>query len=110
LNIKPIKAGLALDAAYMDGLIFNEEDLRINLDEYLEKIKEFYQSVINLGVEASYLTPETTPLILSKANLNARSLSLETGYISKDFGKDVLASINFKAIALLNQAKNKGYK
>jgi large subunit ribosomal protein L10 len=110
LDIKPIKAGLALDAAYMDGLIFSGDDLRINLNEYLEKIKEFYQSVINLGVEASYLTPETTPLILSKANRDARALSLETGYISKDSAKDVLDHINLKATALLNQAKNKGYK
>ncbi|MFQ6134585.1 MAG: 50S ribosomal protein L10 [Nitrososphaerales archaeon] len=109
LGLKPIKAGLSIDAAYMDGVIFSGEDLRLDPEEYRSKIREAYSSVLALGVEAAYLTKETTPLIIGRAHLDAKALTLAAAYVTDETLPDILASGQQKALTLLNLAKQKGY-
>ncbi len=109
LGLKPIKAGLSLDAAYVDGVIFSREDLQLDLEEYRSKIQEAYNSVLALGVEAAYLTKETTPLIIGRAHRDAKALTLAAAYVTKETLPDILASGQQKALALQNLAKQKGY-
>jgi len=109
LGLKPIKAGLSISAAYMDGVIFSGEDLRLDLEEYRVKIQKAHNSTLALSIEATYLTKETIPIILGNAALTAKALTLVSAYTTKETLPDVLLSGQQKANNLLNLAKRKGY-
>ena len=107
LSIKPIKAGLSLSSAYTNGLIFTGQNLHIDLDEYRRKINEVHGNGLRLGVNSMYYSEETTPLILGKALLNAKSLSITSAYLSADTIRDVIAFNEKNTLTILNLAKIK---
>ena len=109
LGLKPIKAGLSISAAYMDGVVFSGEDLRLDLEEYRIKIQKAHNSTLALSIEAAYLTKETIPMILGKASLNAKTLTLLSVYTTKETLPDILSSGQQKAKVLLNLVKQKGF-
>jgi large subunit ribosomal protein L10 len=109
LSLKPIKAGLFLEAAFLDGIIFSGEDLRIDTDRYVKDIQKAYNSVLSLGVESLILTKETSPLILGKAYQGAKALILESTYVTKETLPDIISNSQNKALSLLGIAKQKGY-
>ena len=109
LNIKPIKAGLSVDSAYMGGLIFHADDISINLDSYRAEIISSFQSALALGVEQSYMTSETTPLIIAKAFRSARGLSVTSGFFTKETVDEIILLDHMKAVSLSNTIESKGY-
>ncbi len=109
LGLKPIKAGLTLCAAYMNGVIYSGEDLRLDLDEYRAKIQKAYNSTFVLSLEAVYLTKETISMILGKAALNAKTITLTSVYPTKELMPDIISLGQQKAQAMLNIVKQKGY-
>ena len=109
LGLKPIKAGLSISAAYVDGVVFSGEDLRLDLEEYRVKIQKAHNSTLALSIETTYLTKETIPIILGNAALTAKALTLVSAYTTKETLPDVLLSGQQKANNLLNLAKRKGY-
>ncbi len=109
LGLKPIKAGLSIASAYMDNVIFTGENLRINLEEYRQRIQEACGSALAVSVNAAYLTKETTPLIIGRAHIDAKALALAAAYVTDETAGNVLSSGQQKALTLLNLAKQKGY-
>lgn len=109
LNIKPIEAGIAVNFAIAEGLMFKESDLRINLAEYRDELVRSFQQALALAMEAGYITPETVKPLLAKAQQHARSLAAESGYLTKDTADIVLPRANAKAQAVADEAKKKGY-
>lgn len=109
LNIKPIEAGIAVNFAIAEGLMFKEADLRINLAEYRDELVRSFQQALALATEAGYVTPETIKPMLAKAQQHARSLAAESGYLTKDTADIVLPRAQGKAQAVANEAKKKGY-
>jgi large subunit ribosomal protein L10 len=109
LNVKPIEAGIAVNFAIAEGLLFKEQDLRINLEEYREELVRSFQQALALATEAGYMTPETVRPLLAKAQQQAMSLAAEAGYVSPDTADFVLPRAQAKAQALAGKAKEKGY-
>jgi large subunit ribosomal protein L10 len=109
LNIKPIEAGIAVNYAVAEGLLFKEQDLRINLEEYREDLIRSFQEALALATEAGYITPETLQPLLVKAEQQARSLAAEAGYITPETADFVLPRAQAKALAVAEKAKEKGY-
>jgi large subunit ribosomal protein L10 len=90
-------------------LLFKEQDLRINLDDYKAELVRSFQQALALATEAGYMTPETVKPLLVKAQQQARSLAAEIGYITPETADFVLPRANAKAHAVANKAKEKGY-
>lgn len=109
LNVKPIEAGIAVNFAIAEGLIFKEQDLRINLEEYRDELVRSFQQALALALEAGYMIPETVKPLLVKAQQQAKSLAAEAGYVTPETADFVLPRANAKAQALANKAKEKGY-
>jgi len=107
LGIKPIKAGLTLKAAYEDGLIHPGEVLQINLDRYVEDFKEAVSFAYNLAVNAGYPTPETLPILLSKALNEARNLAIHAMVFEKETLPIVLGKAYSEGVIL---AKKLGWE
>lgn len=109
LNIKPIEAGIAVNFAVAEGLIFKEQDLRINLEEYRTELVRSFQQALALATEAGYVTAETVKPMLVKAQQQARSVAAEAGYVTPETAEFVLPRANAKAQAVAGKAKEKGY-
>ena len=109
LNVKPIEAGISVNFAIAEGLMFKEQDLRINLDEYKEELVRSFEQALALAREAGYITPETVKPLLVKAQQQARSLAAEAGYITPETSGFILPRAQMQAQALVSKAKEKGY-
>lgn len=109
LNVKPIEAGISINFAIAEGLLFKEQDLRINLDEYRTELVRSFQQALALATEAGYMIPETVKPLLAKAQQQARSLAAEAGYLTPETADIVLPLGQARANALANKAKEKGY-
>ena len=68
LNIKPIEAGIAVNFAISDGLVFGENDLKIDLKAYANELIMSHCQALSLAVESAYTTLETIKPLLIKAN------------------------------------------
>lgn len=109
LNIKPIEAGIIVNYAIADKLVFAEDDLRIDLNEIKNELGRSYNESISLAVESSYFTRESMGYLLSKASRQAQYLALESNYLSKDTAGQIISTEEMKARNLVNKLKNKGY-
>jgi large subunit ribosomal protein L10 len=109
LNVKPIEAGISINFAIAEGLLFKEQDLRINLDEYRTELVRSFQQALALATEARYMIPETVKPLLAKAQQQARSLAAEAGYLTPETADIVLPLGQARANALASKAKEKGY-
>lgn len=109
LNVKPIEAGISVNFAVAEGLIFQEKDLLINLDEYKDELVRSIEQALALATEAGYMTPETVKPLLVKAQMHAKSLAAETGYLTSETADFVLLAANARAQTVANRANEKGY-
>ncbi len=109
LNIKPIEAGIVVNYAIADKLVFAENDLRIDINEIKNELSKSYNESISLAVESSYFTRESMGYLLSKASRQAQSLALESNYLSKDTAWQIISTEEMKAQNLVNKLKQKGY-
>ncbi|MFL6526008.1 MAG: 50S ribosomal protein L10 [Nitrososphaera sp.] len=109
LNVKPIEAGISANFAIAEGLQFQEQDLKLNLEEYKEELARSFAQALALATEAGYMTPETVTPLLVKAHQQAISLAAEAGYVTPETAGFVLPRAEAQAQALANRAKEKGY-
>jgi large subunit ribosomal protein L10 len=109
MNIKPIEAGIVVNYALEDKLVFEENDLRIDLKEFRNELSRSHNESVSLAVESSYFTRESMGYLLSKASRQAQSLALESNYLSKDTAAQIISTEEMKAQNLVNKLKQKGY-
>jgi large subunit ribosomal protein L10 len=109
LNIKPIEAGISVNFAVAEGLMFQGQDLLINLDEYKDELVRSFEQALALATEAGYMTAETVKPLLVKAQQHARSLASEAGYVTSETAVFVLPRAHAQAQTVANKAKEKGY-
>ena len=109
LNIKPIEAGISISLAIAEGLVLKENDLRINLAEYMEELTRSFHEAVSLAIETSYPTVETITHLLVRAYQNATALAIDSGYVSPDSVQFVLVRANANGQIIANQVKKSGY-
>jgi len=109
LNVKPIEAGIAVNFAIAEGLVFKEQDLRVNLAEYKEELIRSFQQALSLATEIGYMTEETVKPMLVRAQQQARSVAAEAGYITPETADFVLPRAQANAQAVAAKVKEKGY-
>ncbi|MHB8567661.1 MAG: 50S ribosomal protein L10 [Nitrososphaerales archaeon] len=109
LNLKPIKAGLSIFMAQSGGLLLLQKDISIDLNQYSSDLARAFNEAIGLATEASYITKETLPVLIIKAERGAKGVTLRSGYITKETADSVLGFAALQARSLLELAKQKGF-
>ncbi|MEM3573831.1 MAG: 50S ribosomal protein L10 [Nitrososphaeria archaeon] len=109
LNIKPIKAGLTISFAFMDGVVLSEEDLLLDLEKIKSEIQTAYLEAKNLSINSNYFTRETISEILCKAHQQAYGLALNAGYITKENIPVLLQKYEIIGRQIYEKLKEKGY-
>lgn len=109
LDVKPIEAGISVTCALADGLLFTEEDLKIDLNAYVKEMAKGASEGLNLAILCGYLTPETVRPLILQAGQEALNLSISAGYLSKDTIKPILLNAHAQSLSVSNVVKEKGY-
>ena len=100
LGIEPMELQLKLIAAYTDGEIITADSFEIDLEELFSQVILGHQLAINLSINTGYPTVETIPLIIAKANMEAKSLALNIGFFVPEMLNQFLSKANSEAFAL----------
>ncbi|MDA0756013.1 MAG: 50S ribosomal protein L10 [Crenarchaeota archaeon] len=106
LNIKTIEAGIVLNAALEKGIVYQQEEMIIDVEKFRNDLAQAHQQAISLSIEAAYITADNIEQILSKAAQSAHSVSTETGYLTKDTKEQVLQKAHGQAQSVASKAKD----
>jgi large subunit ribosomal protein L10 len=101
LGIEPMELQLRLIAAYSDGEVLTNESFDLDLDSLFSQVVLGHQYAINLSVNVGIPTEFTIPLIIAKANMEAKSLALEVGFFVPDLMYVFLGRATSEASALI---------
>lgn len=105
LDIKTIEAGILLDSAIEEGILYKKEELVIDLERYRELFAKAHQEAVSLSIEAAYITADNIKQILAKASQGSRSVAVEAGYLTDETKEQVLQKANAQAQAVASKAK-----
>jgi len=100
LDIKPIRVGLAMKAAYEDGTVFLSDVLDIDTEAMFGKFASAYRNSLGLAVEIAYPTKESMPALIAKAFRSSKGLAIEAGICTKETMPDILAKADRQAKAV----------
>ena len=100
LGIEPMELQLKLIAAYTEGNVLTAEILDIDIESLFNEVILGHQYAVNLSINTGIPTTDTIPLIIVKANMEAKSLALEIGFFTADMLDVYLAKANSQALAL----------
>jgi large subunit ribosomal protein L10 len=100
LGIKPMDVGLALQAAYYDGDVYEPSVLAIDEAAILAQIRLAAAQAFNLSVNAAVPTKDTIAPILTKAVREARGLAVEAAIYEKDVVDAIIGKAQQESIAL----------
>ena len=100
LGIEPMELQLKLIAAYSDGAVLTAGNFDVNLEDLFKQVLLGHQYAVNLSVNTGIPTAETMPLIIAKANMEAKSLTLKIGFFVPEMLNEFLAKANSEAMAL----------
>ena len=106
LDIKAIEAGIVLNAALEEGLVYQQEEMIIDVEKFRNDLAQAHQEAISLSIEAAYITADNIEQILAKASQSARSVSTEAGYLTEDTKEQVLQKAHGQAQGVASKAKD----
>jgi large subunit ribosomal protein L10 len=106
LDIKAIEAGIVLNAALEEGLVYQQEEMIIDVEKFRNDLAQAHQEAISLSIEAAYITNDNIEHILAKASQSARSVSTEAGYLTEDTKEQVLQKAHGQAQGVASKAKD----
>lgn len=101
LGIEPMELQLKLIAAYSDGAVLTTESFEIDIESLFSQFITGHQYAVNLSVHLGIPTEATIPLIIAKANMEAKSLALHLGFFSPDLLNEFLSKANSESSALI---------
>jgi large subunit ribosomal protein L10 len=100
LGIEPMELQLKLIAAYTDGEVLTADSFEIDLEALFKEVILGHQLAINFSVNTGFPTVETIPLIIAKANMEAKNLALSIGFFVPEMLEQFLSKANSEAFAL----------
>jgi large subunit ribosomal protein L10 len=104
LGIKPMELGLSLTAAYEQGVVYAEEDLKVDLDEYRMNLGQAASQAFNVAVNTGYVLPETAPQILGKVYREALSLAINAAYPAEEALPQIIRTAYIQMLGLTAKA------
>ena len=106
LDVKPVEAGIVLNSALEDKIVYNQEELTVDLEKYRTAFAQAHQEALSLSIEIGYVTKENVNIILSRAAQQARSLAVESGFLTDDTKESTIQRAHGQAKSLSGKLKN----
>lgn len=106
LDVKPVEAGIVLNSALEDKIVYNQDELTVDLEKYRTAFAQAHQEALALSIEIGYVTKENVNIILSRAAQQARSLAVESGFLTDDTKESTIQRAHGQAKSLSGKLKN----
>lgn len=106
LDVKPVEAGIVLNSALEENLVYNQDELVIDVEKYRKAFAQAHHEAMTLSIEIGYVTKENVNTIIAKAAQQARSLAIESGFLTDETKQQTLQKAHSQAKALASKAKN----
>jgi large subunit ribosomal protein L10 len=90
-------------------MLLLQKDIAIDLTQYRADISRALREGLGLAVEAAYVTKETLPILLGKAERQSKRVAMESGYITVENAGAILGFAEAQATSLLALASQKGF-
>jgi large subunit ribosomal protein L10 len=103
LGIKPVEAGLVLNAVYDDGAVITEEQLHLDLNKTRADMEVAHRSALHLSVNSVYFARESIELLLRKARDDAFRLSVNENIPTKNTVSAILRKAHTDSLKLKTQ-------
>jgi len=100
LGIEPKEVGLDLKGVYSEGVLFEPDELAIDVDEYAADVRSAAAAARNLSINAAYPTAATAGSLLAKASGEAKSVGLFAEIESPDVVPDLIGKADAQLRAL----------
>jgi large subunit ribosomal protein L10 len=100
LGIKPVESGLAMKYAFEEGLIINQDQMKLDIDKTKEDVTRAYQDSLALSLSVAYPTQESTPMLLQIAHREAYALSINAAIPTKETIEDLLRKAHVEMLSL----------
>ena len=99
------EAGIVLDGAFEDNLMYSAEDLVVDVDAIRQEFASSHAKALALSIKVGYVTNENIKEILAEASRNATALSTESGYPTKETIKPILQKASAQASSVVSSSK-----
>ena len=106
LDVKPIEAGIVLNAALSESVLFSEAQLIVDVEKIKMQLVQANQQAVSLSIEATYITEDNIIQILAKASQAANNVSVEAGYVTEENKEQILQKAESQAQGIANKAKD----
>ena len=106
LDVKPVEAGIVLNSALEESIVYNQEEIVIDVEKYREAFARAHQEALSLSIEIGYVNKENANIVLAKAAQHARSLATESGFLTDETKRETIQKANARARALAGKLKN----
>ncbi|WP_101477244.1 50S ribosomal protein L10 [Candidatus Nitrosotalea bavarica] len=106
LDVKAVEAGIVLNSALEEKIVYNQEELTVDLEKYRLAFAQAHQEALALSIEIGYVTKENVNIILSRAAQQARSLAIESGFLTEDTKESTIQRAHGQAKSLSTKLKN----
>ncbi|MEF8783321.1 MAG: 50S ribosomal protein L10 [Haloarculaceae archaeon] len=103
LGIEPKEVGLDLRGVYAEGILFEPQDLELDVEAYRADVSAGAARARNLAVNASFPTGATLPPLLAKASSEGKNLALHAGIENPDVMPDLIGKADSQVRALAAQ-------
>ncbi|MFB6126004.1 MAG: 50S ribosomal protein L10 [Halolamina sp.] len=100
LGIEPKEVGLDLRAVFAEDVLFEPEELDIDIERYRADVESAAAGARNLSINAEYPTERTAPTLLAKASGEAKSVGLQAEVESPGLMDDLVAKADAQLRAL----------
>ncbi|PSP75086.1 50S ribosomal protein L10 [Halobacteriales archaeon QS_1_68_20] len=91
LGIEPKEVGLDLQAVYAHGVLFEPEELAIDVDAYRGDVQAAAARARNLAINSEFPTASTVPALLAKASGEVKALAVHASIEDPDVIPDLVA-------------------
>ena len=100
LGIEPKEVGLDLRAVFSDGVLFEADELALDVDAYRADVQAAVARGRNLSVNAAYPTARTVSALLAKGSGEAKSVGIAAEVESPDVLGDLVSRADAQVRAL----------
>jgi large subunit ribosomal protein L10 len=103
LGIEPKEVGLDLRAVFADGVLFEPEELELDVEQYEADVKAAASAAWNLSVNAEYPTAQNATTLLQTASGDAKALAINAAIEDPDVMPDLVTKADAQVRTIASQ-------
>ena len=109
LGIKPIRAGISINAVLWEGKVLTSEDVKVDVDATKAELEKAISDANKLAYYVKYPIKELVSLYLQEAQAKALALAINANYPTSETITYLLQKAHAVASIIKEKAEEKGY-